>query len=428
MKTLSFNINIHKYYLLKKYRFFDIGNDNFYFDEQSTCSSIEDSEKNCLRPALEMLLALVRQYKRRFKFSITISGFAIQLIERCCSSIISLLKQLAQTGAVEFVASPYNHSLAGINDTEEFKRQIRLSVSEIQRLFNVTPETVQNSDLIYTDSIGSAAFDEGFKAILVQPEKRSLEVKGSDYLYFHPTAQRLKIIPQNQNYCQLFENALKDSKLFAPDYLVAQLGTKAAGGDIMFASINCEYLDGSKYNNKDVLAYVKSFVESILASKRFKFDVPSAAVQKYQPIGPYKLPDPVPGLNYPSYLAPWLGNDLQREAFSKMNALKEKIKLVSNQPLQLIWQRLQCSDYFYFMSDGYLNNANQNIVSNPFGTPYNAFIVYMNIIGDLERRTDLEINNAKTDHLTDKQIADSIKYYQTKIKQLKQEYQKRSLL
>ena len=159
MKTLSFNINIHKYYLLKKYRFFDIGNDNFYFDEQSTCSSIEDSEKNCLRPALEMLLALVRQYKRRFKFSITISGFAIQLIERCCSSIISLLKQLAQTGAVEFVASPYNHSLAGINDTEEFKRQIRLSVSEIQRLFNVTPETVQNSDLIYTDSIGSAAFD-----------------------------------------------------------------------------------------------------------------------------------------------------------------------------------------------------------------------------------------------------------------------------
>ena len=80
------------------------------------------------------------------------------------------------------------------------------------------------------------------------------------------------------------------------------------------------------------------------------------------------------------------------------------------------------------MSDGYLNNANQNIVSNPFGTPYNAFIVYMNIIGDLERRTDLEINNAKTDHLTDKQIADSIKYYQTKIKQLKQEYQKRSLL
>lgn len=428
MKTLSFNINIHKYYLLKKYRFFDIGNDNFYFDEQSTCSSIEDSERNYLRPALEMLLALVRRHKRRFKFSITISGFALQLMERCCSSTITLLKQLAQTGAVEFVASPYNHSLAGINNIEEFKHQIKLSVSEIQRLFNVTPETIQNSDLIYTDSIGSAAFDEGFKVILVQPEKRSLEVKGSDYLYFHPMAQRLRILPQNQNYSQLFENALKDSRLFAPDYLVAQLGNKAIGGDIMFASINCDYLDGTKYNNRDVLVYVKTFVEKILESKRFKFDIPSAAVQKFQPIGPYKLPDPVPGLNYPSYLTPWLGNDLQREAFDKMNALKDKIKLVSNPSLQLIWQRLQSSDYFYFMSDGYLNNANQKVMSNPFGTPYNAFIVYMNIIGDFERRINFDIDNTKTDQLTDKQIADSIKYYQTKIKQLKQEYQKRSLL
>ena len=428
MKTLAFNINIHKYFLLKKYRFFDIGNDNFYFDEQSTCSAIENSEKNCLKPALEMLLALVRRYKRRFRFSITISGFAIQLIERCCGSVLSLLKQLAQTGAVEFVASPYNHSLAGINDIEEFKRQVRLSVSEIQRLFNITPETIQNSDLIYTDSIGTAAFEEGFKTIMVQPEKRSLEVKGSDYFYFHPTAQRLRILPQNQSYSQLFEKALKDCRLFAPDYLAAQLGNKATGGDIMFVSINCEFLDGTKYNNRDVLAYVKSFIESVLQSKRFKFDTPSSSVQKHQPIGPYKLPDPVPGLNYPSYLAPWLGNDLQREAFSKMNALKDKIKIVANQALQTIWQRLQCSDYFYFMSDGYLNNSNLNIVTNPFGTPYNAFIVFMNIIGDVERRTNLEIVNAKAEQLTDKQIADSIKFYQTKIKELKQEYQKRSLL
>lgn len=428
MKTLSFNINIHKYFLLKKYRFFDIGNDNFYFDEQSTCSAIENSEKNCLKPALEMLLALVRRYKRRFKFSITISGFAIQLIERCCGSVLTLLKQLAQTGAVEFVASPYNHSLAGINDIQEFKRQVRLSVFEIQRLFNITPETIQNSDLIYTDSIGNAAFEEGFKTIMVQPEKRSLEVKGSDYFYFHPSAQRLRILPQNLSYSQLFEKALKDCRLFAPDYLAAQLGNKASGGDIMFVSINCEYLDGTQYNNRDVLSYVKSFIESILESKRFKFDIPSSAVQKHQPIGPYKLPDPVPGLNYPSYLAPWLGNDLQREAFSKMNALKDKIKIVANPALQTIWQRLQCSDYFYFMSDGYLNNNEINIVTNPFGTPYNAFIVYMNIIGDLERRIDLEIVDAKAEQLTDKQIADSIKFYQNKIKQLKQEYQKRSLL
>ena len=127
MKTLAFNINIHKYFLLKRYRFFDIGNDNFYFDEQSTCSAIENSERNCLKPALEMLLALVQRYKRRFKFSITLSGFALQLIEQYCPNTLALLKQLAHTSAVEFVASPYNHSLAGVNDIAEFKKQVGVS-------------------------------------------------------------------------------------------------------------------------------------------------------------------------------------------------------------------------------------------------------------------------------------------------------------
>ena len=136
----------------------------------------------------------------------------------------------------------------------------------------------------------------------------------------------------------------------------------------------------------------------------------------------------MPGLNYPAYLAPWLGNDLQREAFAKLNALKDKIKLGVNATLQQIWQRLQCSDYFFFMSDGYLDGTQQNIVTNPFGTPYNAFITYMNIIGDFERRVNLSIDNTSINQLSDKQIADSIKYYQARIKELKQEYQKRSLL
>lgn len=428
MKTLAFNLNIHKYYLLKKYRFFDIGNDNFYFDEPSTRSAIESAERTCLKPALEMLLAMVRRYKRKFRFSITVSGPVMQLIEQSCPYTLQLLKQLANTGMVEFVASPYNHSLAGVNDIEEFRRQIRTSVSEIQRLFGVTPETVQNTDLIYTDSIGRTAYEEGFKVMLVQPETRSLEVKGSDYLYFHPTAQRLKIVTQNSNYSMLFENALKDGHLFTPEYLVEQLGTNASGGDILFASLNSEYLDGTKYNNRDVLLLVKSFVEKILESKLFKFDIPSQAIQKMQPIGPYKLPDPVPGLNYPTYLAPWLGNDLQREAFTKLNALKERMKIAANPTLQIIWQRLQCSDYFYFMSDGYLDDTKQNIVTNPFGTPYNAFITYMNIIGDFERRVNLTVENTTVEQLSDKQIADSIKYYQARIKELKQEYQKRSAL
>lgn len=426
MKTLAFNINIHKYYLLKKYRFFDIGNDNFYFDEQSTCSTVETSERNCLKPALEMMLALIRRYRKRLRFSITVSGFALQLIEKCCPQVLKLLKQLVQTGVVELIASPYNHSLAGICDIEEFKRQVKVSISEIQRLFNVTPEVLQNSNLIYTDSIGEAAYTEGFKAMLVQPEDRSLESKGCDYLYFHPTSQRLKIITQNRKYSQLFENVLKDNKLFTPQYLVKQMCANASAGNIMFANINCDYLDSTKYNNRDVLLYVKSFVESVFESKQFRFDTMSSAIQKYQPIGPYKLPDPVPGLNYPSYLTPWLGNDLQREAFAKLRFLKDKVNCAATPILQTIWQRLQCSDYLFFMGDSYLSDTEQNLVPNQFASPYDAFIVYMNIIGDFERRIELAAKTSTPEQLTNQQIIDSIKYYQRKITNLKDEYQKRA--
>ncbi len=428
MKTLAFNINIHRYFLLKKYRFFDIGNDNYYFDDYTTRAMLQQSESNCLRPALEMLLALVRRYKKRLRFSVGVSGPALQMLEESCSDSLRLLQQLAATGCVEFTAQPYNYSLAGINDMDEFRRQVTLCVSEIKRLFNQEPLTFQNTGLIYTDDIGKAVYDIGFKLVLVQSEKRSLDVKGTDYLYFHPSVQRLRILPLNVEYTELFEDVLKDKNLISAEGLVEQVGQNAAGGDVMFTYINIDYLDSTKYNNREVLSFVKTAIEKVLSERTFKFDTPSSVLQKCQPISPYKLPAPVPGLNFTPNLYPWLGNELQREAFSKINALKDKVRIAGNATLQSIWQRLQCSDYLYFMSDSYFNHDAQRLLPNPFDSPYNAFIAFMNIVGDFERRVDISVESSDTEMLSNKQIADAIKYYQAKVKELKKEYQKRSMM
>ncbi|MCQ2974821.1 MAG: hypothetical protein MJ211_08415 [Bacteroidales bacterium] len=420
MKTICLNINIHKPYLLKRYRFFDIGTDNFYFDEYSSRAEMEKSEKTCLKPALEMLTALTQRYNDEFKFSLTISGTALQMIEQCCSNSLTLIQNLVNSGNVECVGMPYNHSLAAVTDIDEFKRQVLIHSQEIERLFDVKPTTLRNTELIYTDAIGEAAKEIGFKTALVEGAGRSLDLKGPNFIYYNPSVPNFKVIPRNEDISRLLETALKDNKLFTPVYFAERLCENDENDDVIFIGINYEYLDNTKFNNRDVLHFITNLVDKIINSKLYKFDIPSNAIEEYKAVAPFHATMPVSGIGFGKNLRPWLGNELQQEAFSKVYALKDKMKIVHNEVLQSIWLRLQCSDYLYFMSEEYFDNEKYGYKNNPFKSPYDAFIDYMNILGDFERRVNESIENNETDTLTDNQIQNIISFYQNEIKNLKQ--------
>jgi len=141
MKAICFNFEIHQPFRLKRYRFFDIGNDHYYYDDFLNDDIVTRIAHNSYIPAAETLLRMLEQNKQ-FRCSISVTGVAIEQLEQYVPEFIDLLKKLADTGRVEFVAQPYAYSLASLIDAEEFAKQIKHECEKLNSLFGVTPQGV----------------------------------------------------------------------------------------------------------------------------------------------------------------------------------------------------------------------------------------------------------------------------------------------
>ena len=86
----------------------------------------------------------------------------------------------------------------------------------------------------------------------------------------------------------------------------------------------------------------------------------------------------------------WLGNELQQEAFNKLYGLYEKVALINDPALFNDFGHLQESDHFYYMCTKFFSDGEVHKYFNPYDTPYEAFINYMNVLSDFIIRVNEE--------------------------------------
>ena len=65
-----------------------------------------------------------------------------------------------------------------------------------------------------------------------------------------------------------------------------------------------------------------------------------------------------------------------------MYAQKEKIEKLKNKDFDYVWNFLQTSDHFYYMATKWLSDGDVHSYFNPYGSSYEAFINYMNVLSD----------------------------------------------
>jgi alpha-amylase len=94
-------------------------------------------------------------------------------------------------------------------------------------------------------------------------------------------------------------------------------------------------------------------------------------------------------------LSAWLGNEIQNAAIKKVYSLGFKILKTQNSELIDKWRKLQTSDHFYYMCTKWFSDGDVHKYFNPYQSPYDAFISYMNVLQDLELRTDEILNEKK---------------------------------
>lgn len=197
MKNICFYFEIHQPLRLKRYRFFEIGQDHYYYDDFQAEERIRAMAEQSYLPANRTIAEMIRSSNGKFKCAFSISGVALEQLEQYAPEVIDSFKELAQTGSIEFLAEPYAHSLASLYDTDEFVRQINLHAEKLESLFGKKPTAVRNSELIYSNEIGEIVSKLGYKTILIEQVKDVLGWKSPNYIYCHPSISKLKLLVRN---------------------------------------------------------------------------------------------------------------------------------------------------------------------------------------------------------------------------------------
>ncbi|MDE5912960.1 MAG: alpha-amylase, partial [Muribaculaceae bacterium] len=183
MKAINFCFQIHQPFRLKRYRFFDIGNDHYYYDDFADDDILTRIAERSYIPAAETLLRMINDTKGRFRCAIAISGDALEQCEQYVPQFIDLLKKLADTGKVEFLGMPYPNSLASLADADEFALQVKVHSDKINELFGQRPKVMRNTELIYSDEMAPEFVELGFKGAITDGAKHILGWKSPNYVY-----------------------------------------------------------------------------------------------------------------------------------------------------------------------------------------------------------------------------------------------------
>ena len=391
-KTICFYFQVHQPDRLRVYRFFDIGNDSHYYDDFANKTILRRVAERCYMPANQLMLDLIRQYKGAFKIAYSISGAALDQFARYSPEVIESFKELAKTGCVEFLAETYSHSLSSLISPAEFKEQVEQHSSTIENLFGQKPKVFRNTELIYSDKIGAMVADMGFTAMLTEGAKHILGWKSPNYIYTNAINPRLKLLLKNFNLSDDIAFRFSDRSWakwpLTSDKYVAWLADSLEKDEVVNLFMDYETFGEHQRASSGIFQFLKYLPDAILSNTNFEFCTPSEVCIKHQPVAPLHVPFAISWADEERDTSAWLGNELQNEAFNKIYSAEREVKASNNASLLSDFRKLQESDHFYYMCTKFFSDGAVHNYFNPYDTPYEAFINYMNVVSDFLIRVE----------------------------------------
>ena len=390
-KSICLYFQVHQPTRLRQYRFFDIGKDSHYYDDYTNRMILKRIAQKCYLPMNQMLLEQIRKWDGQFKVAFSISGSALEQFDRYAPEVLDSFKALADTGCVEFLCETYYHSLCSLGADSEFNHQVAKHKEAIKEYFGVTPVTFRNTELIYSDAIGSKVRDLGFKTILTEGAKHIMGWRSPNYVYNNDFCEDQKVLLRN--YALSDDIAFRFSERGWNEWpLTAEkfAGWIAASeGDL--ANLFMDYETFGEHQSADtgIIDFMAALPGASLGAG-LDFVTPAEAAAKYESAGDISIPQPISWADEERDLTAWLGNELQQDAYNKLYALEEKLSILNDPVLWADYGHLQESDHLYYMCTKFFSDGEIHKRFNPYDTPYEAFINYMNVLSDFIIR----VNNA----------------------------------
>lgn len=388
MKTICLYFEIHQNIQLKRYRFFDIGTDHYYYDDYEDERLITDVANRSYMPALEALGEMLKEHPGFFKVAFSLSGVGMEQLEIHAPQVLEKLQELNQTGCVEFLAEPYSHGLASLANEESFAKEVKRQCQKMKEYFGKEPKVLRNSSLIYSDDIGAQAAQMGFKGMLTEGARHVLGWKSPHYVYNCALAPNLKLLLRDVNLSDdislRFSNVdWEGYPLFADNY-VDRIANFPGEEHVVNIFMELSAFGVAQPLSSNILDFLKALPECA-KQRGLTFSTPSEICDTMPSVGALDVPDTLSWTDEERDVSSWLGNPMQREAFNKLYSVADRVRIADDPRINQDWDYLQASNNFRQMTT---KPSQVGIDRGIYASPFDAFTNYMNILGDFIARVN----------------------------------------
>ena len=400
MKTICLYFEIHQIIHLKRYRFFDIGTDHYYYDDYENERSIADIAERSYMPALNTLLDMIKENGDYFKVAFSISGVGMEQLELHAPQVIEKLQELNATGCVDFLAEPYSHGLSSLKNEESFAADVKKQCVKMKEYFGKSPKVLRNSSLIYSDDIGMQAAQMGFVGMLTEGAKHVLGWKSPHYVYNCALAPQLKLLLRDVNLSDDISLRFNNTDwpgypLFADNYINNIVALPAEEQNInIFMELSA--IGIAQPLSSNILDFLRA-LPTCAKNQGIGFATPTEIFANTNSVGTLDVPDTLSWVDEERDVSCWLGNALQREAFEKLYSVADRVRIANDPRINQDWDYLQASNNFRFMTT---KPSNVGLDRGIYSSPFDAFTNYMNVLGDFITR----VNNLYPEEIDNEQL------------------------
>lgn len=387
MRNICFYFQVHQPLRIKPYRFFDIGEDHYYWDDYSNKSIIRKVAQKCYLPMNALLLELIHAYKGKFKVAFSISGVCLDQFEAFAPDVLDSFRKLVATGQVELLSETDSHGLSSLKSKAEFGRMVDRHREKVKKHFDgYEPKVFRNTELIYSDKIGAMVAEMGFEGMLTEGAKHILGWKSPNFVYQNAVDPNLKVLLKNfqlsDDIAFRFSNKTWNDYPLTTEKFVTWINAIPKEQEVLNLFMDYETFGEHQWAETGIFEFMRALPGAVFKYTNFGFTTPTEAVRQGTPVAKIHVPTPISWADEERDLTAWLGNDLQKEAFTKLYEMESKVTKIKDPDIQRDWNYLQTSDHFYYMSTKALSDGAVHTYFSHYDTPYDAFINYMNVLSD----------------------------------------------
>ncbi len=388
MASVCFYFQVHQPSRLRRYSIFDT--ESNYFDDYKNAQICRKVAHKCYLPANRLMLKLIDRHEGRFKISYSITGTVLEQLEAYAPEVLSTFQALAQTGCVEFLCESYYHSLAFLYSKTEFAQQVRMHQQRTEELFGQKPEVFRNTELIYNNDLAHFVKEMGFKAVLCEGADHVLGYRSPNFVYQPAGIKGIKMLLKNYRLSD--DIAFRFSNRDWPEWPLTApkfanwISDVNGNGNVVNLFMDYETMGEHQWEDTGIFDFLEHLPEEVLRHPDNDFRTPSEVARDFEPVGELDVPYMVSWADVERDLSAWLGNAMQSNALHALYQIEEQIKGTEDPDIISDWRKLQTSDHFYYMCTKWFADGDVHKYFNPYDSPYDSYINFMNVLDNLSSR------------------------------------------